>query len=59
MRQKKGLILQVFSGRESYNHVVQNIIIGFFCSWVEEAGYYDFHIRMLVMDNRDFGLLFG
>jgi len=26
---------------------------------VEEAGYYDFHVRMLVMDNRDFGLLLG
>jgi hypothetical protein len=49
--QRKGRILQVFNGREPYDRVVQNIIIGFFCSWVEEAGYYDFHVRMLVMDN--------
>lgn len=41
---------KVFNGRKPYGHAVQNII-GFFWSWVEEAGYYDFHVRMLVMDN--------
>jgi len=50
--QRKAHILQVFNGCEPYDHVVQNIIIEFFWPWVEEAGHYDFHVRMLSMDNR-------
>jgi hypothetical protein len=50
--QKNVRILQIFNGREPYDHVVQNIIIGFFRSRVEEAGYYYIHVRMPVMDSR-------
>ena len=50
--QRNGRILQVFNGREPYDHVVQNIIIEFFLVTGEEAGYYYIHVRMLVMGSR-------